>query len=301
MFHSSQKKTKTKLQDEFEDLEMAGSRPEYIATNNSNGVSMGNTTPLSSSASVNSFSQMLVNVQTSEEDFEQTQTSSSNQRRATTNPSSNTNHPASSMKGGGDPKYNGGTSVEIEMEPSSSSTMNGSTPNSQTIENLNQRLQFYEKAILALMSNSKKGSRLRRIEDELLGKDTEEENPIEAILSAAEQKKQEKKQKAEMEKMKILEQQKQDQEEERQYRCNPHLRQKVMTHTGVKKASKTLDQLILLSLLGGIFIGFGSVSALKTGGNMPGLEKENPGLTKLIFSGVFTVGLTLVIITGTLK
>ncbi|KAG2385916.1 hypothetical protein C9374_003065 [Naegleria lovaniensis] len=177
--------------------------------------------------------------------------------------------------------------------------MNGQASNTQpNIEALTQRLQFYEKAILALMSNSKKGSRMRRIEDELLGKESLEDHTIEAILSSSDQKKQEKKQKAEMEKQKILEEQKHDQEEERQYRCNPHLRQKVMTHTGVKKASKTLDQLIMLSLLGGVFIGFGSIAALKTGGNMPGLEKENPGLTKLIFSGVFTVGLTLVIITG---
>ncbi|EFC45900.1 predicted protein [Naegleria gruberi] len=31
---------------------------------------------------------------------------------------------------------------------------------------------------------------------------------------------------------------------------------------------------------------------------MPGLEKENPGLTKLFFSGIFSVGLTLVLLTG---
>ncbi|KAL9658592.1 hypothetical protein ABK040_006129 [Willaertia magna] len=75
--------------------------------------------------------------------------------------------------------------------------------------------------------------------------------------------------------------------------------QEMMAMSGYKKSKETLDQMIILSLLSGIFVGFGGVASLKTGGNCPGWEATNPGFTKLIFSAVFTVGLIMVIAAGT--
>lgn len=52
------------------------------------------------------------------------------------------------------------------------------------------------------------------------------------------------------------------------------------------------------ALLGGAYIAFGSFLALIIGGNLPGIQAENVGLQKLIFGGVFPLGLMLVAIAG---
>lgn len=57
----------------------------------------------------------------------------------------------------------------------------------------------------------------------------------------------------------------------------------------------TLDQLILLSLLSGVFIALGGLLALCTGGALPSLD---PGLRILIYASVYPLGLALITITG---
>ena len=49
---------------------------------------------------------------------------------------------------------------------------------------------------------------------------------------------------------------------------------------GKRKSKLTFDQIVILSLLSGVFIGFGGMLANLTGGNSPKLETENPGLQK---------------------
>ncbi|KAG2375151.1 hypothetical protein C9374_010155 [Naegleria lovaniensis] len=79
---------------------------------------------------------------------------------------------------------------------------------------------------------------------------------------------------------------------------SPVVLQETMALSGEKKSKESIDQTIILSLLSGVFVGFGAIASFKTGGNMPGWDVENPGFGKLIFSAVFTVGLMLVIVSG---
>ncbi|EFC47460.1 predicted protein [Naegleria gruberi] len=51
---------------------------------------------------------------------------------------------------------------------------------------------------------------------------------------------------------------------------------------GVRKSKLTFDQMTILSLFAGIFIGLASALGLVVGGNVPSIEKENPGLQKLL-------------------
>ncbi|EFC42454.1 predicted protein [Naegleria gruberi] len=78
----------------------------------------------------------------------------------------------------------------------------------------------------------------------------------------------------------------------------PNVLQDMMCAAGEKKAKESLDQVIILSLLSGVFVGFGGIASMKTGGSMAGWDATNPGFGRLIFSGVFTVGLMLVIVAG---
>jgi len=52
---------------------------------------------------------------------------------------------------------------------------------------------------------------------------------------------------------------------------------------GKRKSKLGFDQIILLSLFSGVYVGLGSMVAILTAGNSPTLETENPGLQKLIF------------------
>ena len=195
-----------------------------------------------------------------------------------------------------------------------------------TLEMLNQKVQLYEQTILTLMATIQEQKTTKKatneFEDEILEEGEEDEiggpgffaSEKEVLthsvdsdhykvkmghrVQTAQEKKIALERKRTEKEMQEEQQRKEMEEEDRLIRCNPHSRQKIMTKIGMKKVGKTLDQLIILSFLGGAFIGIGSIAALKTGGNMPGLEKENPGLTKLFFSGIFSVGLTLVLLTG---
>lgn len=67
---------------------------------------------------------------------------------------------------------------------------------------------------------------------------------------------------------------------------------------GCAKANLTFGQLLTLGFLAGAFIAFGGLLAIVVGGGVPGIKEVNPGLQKLIFGGVFPVGLILVVIAG---
>lgn len=57
-------------------------------------------------------------------------------------------------------------------------------------------------------------------------------------------------------------------------------------------------RLILLGVLAGAYIALGGLLATIVGGGMPGIGTDNPGLQKLVFGGVFPVGLMLVVLAG---
>ena len=63
--------------------------------------------------------------------------------------------------------------------------------------------------------------------------------------------------------------------------------------TGVAKANKTSLNLLLLGILAGAFIAFGSIGAIR----MATLFKD-PGAAKFMFAAVFPVGLMLVVLAG---
>lgn len=65
-----------------------------------------------------------------------------------------------------------------------------------------------------------------------------------------------------------------------------------------KRAHTSTSKTFVAAILGGAYIAFGSFLALVIGGNLPGLEEENIGLQKLIFGGVFPLGLMLVAVAG---
>ena len=68
---------------------------------------------------------------------------------------------------------------------------------------------------------------------------------------------------------------------------------------GSAKASLPLGKLLLLGFLAGAYIGLGGMLAQVVAGGMPEeFRKAYPGLWKLVFGGVFPVGLMLVVIAG---
>jgi len=70
------------------------------------------------------------------------------------------------------------------------------------------------------------------------------------------------------------------------------------TSLGSAKASLPWGKLLVLSFLAGAYIALGGMLALVVGGAVPGLNATNPGVQKLLFGGVFPVGLMLVVIAG---
>ncbi|EFC50483.1 predicted protein [Naegleria gruberi] len=72
-----------------------------------------------------------------------------------------------------------------------------------------------------------------------------------------------------------------------------------MKNDGIRKSKLTIDQLIILSVMSGLFIGFAGTFALFTAGNCKTMEIDNPGLNKFFFGAVFPIGLILVIMLGT--
>lgn len=64
------------------------------------------------------------------------------------------------------------------------------------------------------------------------------------------------------------------------------------------KAETKWNKTFVASLLAGGYIAMGSFLALMIGGAMPEIAQHNPGLQKLVFGGVFPLGLILVAIAG---
>lgn len=64
------------------------------------------------------------------------------------------------------------------------------------------------------------------------------------------------------------------------------------------KAKTNWDKTFVASLLAGGYIAMGSFLALMLGGAMPEIAQNNPGLQKMVFGGVFPLGLILVAIAG---
>ncbi|MEI6222034.1 MAG: formate/nitrite transporter family protein [bacterium] len=68
--------------------------------------------------------------------------------------------------------------------------------------------------------------------------------------------------------------------------------------SGKNKIQLSIGKLILLGFLAGSYIALGGLLAIIVGGGIPAIKAENPGLQKLLFAGVFPVGLMLVVIAG---
>lgn len=71
-----------------------------------------------------------------------------------------------------------------------------------------------------------------------------------------------------------------------------------ITQIAKTKSKTPIKKTIVAALLGGAYIAIGGLLALIIGGNLPNLESNNIGLQKLIFGGVFPLGLMLVAIVG---
>ncbi|MDR1084216.1 MAG: formate/nitrite transporter family protein [Deltaproteobacteria bacterium] len=65
---------------------------------------------------------------------------------------------------------------------------------------------------------------------------------------------------------------------------------------GVAKSKMTFKSQMILALLAGAYIGFGSVMAIKVAGNMP--ADVWGSMVRLVFGGVFPVGLLMVLLAG---
>lgn len=68
--------------------------------------------------------------------------------------------------------------------------------------------------------------------------------------------------------------------------------------TGQIKLKQSWFQALLLGFLAGAYIALGGLLALVVGGGVPGLQAQYPGLQKLLFGGVFPVGLMFVVLSG---
>lgn len=69
-------------------------------------------------------------------------------------------------------------------------------------------------------------------------------------------------------------------------------------NAGRAKSNLSVAKELLLGFLAGAFIAFGGLVAIVVGKGSPALAAANPGLAKLLFAGVFPVGIMLVVITG---
>ena len=71
-----------------------------------------------------------------------------------------------------------------------------------------------------------------------------------------------------------------------------------ISKSGSAKVETNTQKVLILSFLAGAYIAFAGFLAIKIGGGIPGIKATNPGLAKLIFAGVFPVGLMFVIMAG---
>ncbi|MBN2653411.1 MAG: formate/nitrite transporter family protein [Spirochaetales bacterium] len=71
-----------------------------------------------------------------------------------------------------------------------------------------------------------------------------------------------------------------------------------METIAVKKHETKTIKFIFMAILGGAYIGLGSIFALKVTGELPQLAQSNPGLVSLIFGLLFPLGFLLVTLAG---
>jgi len=69
-------------------------------------------------------------------------------------------------------------------------------------------------------------------------------------------------------------------------------------NAGCAKTNLSVAKQLVLGFLAGAFIAFGGLLAIVVGKGSPELAAANPGLAKLLFAGVFPVGIMLVVIAG---
>lgn len=67
---------------------------------------------------------------------------------------------------------------------------------------------------------------------------------------------------------------------------------------GAAKTRIATPKMLLLGFMAGAYIAFGGLLAITVGKGSPALAAANPGLAKLLFAGVFPVGIILVVIAG---
>ncbi|WP_200915237.1 formate/nitrite transporter family protein [Jeongeupia sp. HS-3] len=71
-----------------------------------------------------------------------------------------------------------------------------------------------------------------------------------------------------------------------------------IAHAGAEKARLHPGRLLGIAVLGGMFIGIGTILAVIVAGGCTGLAVSNPGLVKFIFGALFPLGFIAVTLTG---
>lgn len=71
-----------------------------------------------------------------------------------------------------------------------------------------------------------------------------------------------------------------------------------LSKLGKKKSTSPIDVIFIGGFLAGILLSFGCVLSLLTGGDNAGLNKDFPGLVRLLSGAIFPVGLILIVLTG---
>lgn len=72
-----------------------------------------------------------------------------------------------------------------------------------------------------------------------------------------------------------------------------------MLPVGVARSKWRLDKAVAMGLLGAFYVGFGFTLTMIVGGQIPNIQRENPGLYSFILGAVgFPLGLTVMCILG---
>lgn len=71
-----------------------------------------------------------------------------------------------------------------------------------------------------------------------------------------------------------------------------------LAEKGATNALMPTDKMLLQSILGGCYVGFGGLLSLSIAGNVPGIAASNPGLQRMIFAALFPMNLLLIMTTG---
>jgi len=72
----------------------------------------------------------------------------------------------------------------------------------------------------------------------------------------------------------------------------------VVLETGVNKSRMSIDQLVILGFLAGLYIAIGGIFSQIISLGVPGIKADNPGIPKLLVAVTFPVALMIIIIAG---